>query len=135
DTVVAVLRNLGVSSVVDLGCGEGQLVARLLDAGVSVVACDVSLLALERARRRVERHPYAERAAFVQTSAGTFDSRVPVADALCLIEVIEHLDEWQLPLVEAAWFTRGFPHVVVSTPIAEHNVRFEGLAHGELRHG
>jgi len=52
-----------------------------------------------------------------------------------LMEVIEHLEISRLPALERAVFEFARPtHVVVTTPNAEYNVRFEDLPAGKLRH-
>ncbi len=52
-----------------------------------------------------------------------------------LVEVIEHIDLQRLPAVERAVFSHAAPDlVIVTTPNAEHNVRYDCLADGEMRH-
>jgi hypothetical protein len=52
-----------------------------------------------------------------------------------LMEVIEHLDLPRLPSLERTVFANASPRtVIVTTPNAEHNVRFERLAAGKMRH-
>ena len=49
------------------------------------------------------------------------------------MEVVEHLDPARLPALERAIFSEAAPTtVVVTTPNAEHNVRFEDLPAGAL---
>ena len=51
------------------------------------------------------------------------------------MEVVEHVDPDRLPALEDTVFAAARPAVVVvTTPNAEHNVRYDGLAAGELRH-
>ncbi|MEZ4234987.1 MAG: 3' terminal RNA ribose 2'-O-methyltransferase Hen1, partial [Myxococcota bacterium] len=141
DAVVEALRAAGAATVADLGCGEGKLLARLVrDAQFTrVLGIDVSVRALERARRRLdpERLParVAERLTLAQGSATYRDARLGDVDAICLVEVIEHVELDRLPAVEQAVFAAAQPRVVVvTTPNAEYNVRFDGLAAGALRH-
>ena len=76
DAVMRALKSSGAARVLDLGCGEGQL-----------------------------------------------------------IEVIEHLDAPRLAALERAVFEFARPdRVVITTPNAEYNVRFETLPAGKLRH-
>jgi 16S rRNA G1207 methylase RsmC len=53
--VIDVLREIGARRVADLGCGEGVLVAALLEDSsfAEVVATDVSARALTSAERRL----------------------------------------------------------------------------------
>jgi hypothetical protein len=51
------------------------------------------------------------------------------------MEVIEHVDPPRLPALEASVFGHARPRaVVVTTPNAEYNTRYEGLAAGAMRH-
>jgi 3' terminal RNA ribose 2'-O-methyltransferase Hen1 len=139
--VVAVLRAAGAHRVGDLGCGEGALTADLLadPAFTEIVAADVSARALTIAERklRLERMPEHQRARLklMQSSLTYRDVRVAGLDALVLMEVIEHIDPPRLGAVERTVFRDAAPGlVVVTTPNAEHNVRFELLEPGAMRH-
>ncbi len=51
------------------------------------------------------------------------------------MEVIEHLDLDRLPALEHAVFASASPDtVIVTTPNVEHNVRYEHLPAGTMRH-
>lgn len=141
EAVLAVLREAGAASVVDLGCGEGGLVRELLrdPRFTRVVGADVSARELERAARRIgtDRLPdtVAARLELLQTSATYRDERLSGVDAVTLVEVVEHLDPPRLPALERSVFAHTRPRtVVVTTPNAEHNVRYPGLAPGAFRH-
>jgi hypothetical protein len=63
------------------------------------------------------------------------DKRLEGFDAACVIEVIEHLDPPRLAAFERVLFEHARPKVViVTTPNAEFNVRFETLPAGQFRH-
>ena len=63
------------------------------------------------------------------------DKRLKNLDAITLLEVIEHVDEDRLPSLERAVFGSAHPRaIIVTTPNAEHNVRFPALADGGFRH-
>jgi 3' terminal RNA ribose 2'-O-methyltransferase Hen1 len=139
--VVAALRAEGASTVVDLGCGEGALLRELLpDPGFArVLGVDVSHRALELASRRLQldRMPDSQRARLelVQSSATYRDDRLANFDAIVLMEVIEHLDPGRLPALVRSVFARARPtSVLVTTPNAEHNVRYPDLPAGAMRH-
>lgn len=139
--VLAVLRAAGARKVADLGCGEGALTAALLadQSFTEVVAADVSSRALEVAQRRLrlDRMPerQRDRLRLIQSSLTYRDERLAGLDALVLAEVVEHIDEPRLPALERTVFADAAPAlVIVTTPNAEHNVRYEFLAPGEMRH-
>ena len=63
------------------------------------------------------------------------DKRLAGFDAAALVEVIEHIDPPRLPAFERVVFEFARPRtVVLTTPNAEYNVHFDGLANGRLRH-
>jgi len=140
--VLAALKAEGARTVVDLGCGEGALLRELTaDPGFTrVLGVDVSHRALRLAakRLRLERMPDTQRARIelAQSSATYRDDRLTGFDAVVLMEVIEHLDLPRLPALVRSVFARARPAcVVVTTPNVEHNVRYEFLADGAMRHG
>ena len=70
-----------------------------------------------------------------QSSVTYRDLRLTGYDAVVLMEVIEHVDLTRLPSLEASIFGSAHPStVVVTTPNVEHNVRYETLAQGSMRH-
>ncbi|MFF7370710.1 3' terminal RNA ribose 2'-O-methyltransferase Hen1 [Streptomyces tricolor] len=142
DAIIEALRAAGAARVLDLGCGEGQLVQALLkDARFTeIVGVDVSMRALTIAARRLKLDRMGERQAarvrLVQGSLAYTDNRLGGYDAAVLSEVIEHLDLPRLPALEYAVFGHARPRtVVVTTPNVEYNVRWEALPAGHVRHG
>ncbi len=141
DAVLDVLRASGATRVVDLGCGEGRLLQALLrESGFTDVAgMDVSTRALGRAAERLhlDTMPPAmrRRITLFQGSLTYRDARLAGYDAAIAVEVIEHLDASRLDAFTRVVFAHARPGtVVVTTPNAEYNVRFEGLPPGQLRH-
>jgi 3' terminal RNA ribose 2'-O-methyltransferase Hen1 len=139
--VLAALREEGAATVADLGCGEGALLRELVGDRrfTRVLGVDVSHRALEIAARRLhlERMHDAQRARveLLQSSLTYADDRLTGFDAVVLMEVVEHVDPPRLPALERGVFGHARPvSVVVTTPNVEHNVRYEGLAPGRLRH-
>jgi 3' terminal RNA ribose 2'-O-methyltransferase Hen1 len=139
--VLAVLRAAGARRVGDFGCGDGTLVRDLLaDRAIDqVVAVDVSVRALHFAARRIRLDGMSEqqrqRIQLFQSALTYRDDRLAGLDAAVLMEVIEHVDPPRLTALERVVFGYAAPTmVVVTTPNAEHNVRYEGLADGGMRH-
>jgi 3' terminal RNA ribose 2'-O-methyltransferase Hen1 len=141
NAVLDALRGAGARTVVDLGCGEGRLVRKLLrEPWVDrVVGVDVSWRALEFAARRMKLHEMAprqrERVELRQGALTYRDRKLGGFDAATVVEVVEHLDPPRLAAFERVVFLHARPRVVVvTTPNVEHNVRFETLPAGMLRH-
>ena len=141
DAIIAALKTSGAARVLDLGCGQGQLVQALLKdpAFTEIVGVDVSMRALTIASRRLKLDRMGERqAARVQLLQGSLaytDKRLKGYDAAVLCEVVEHLDLPRLPALEYAVFGAARPRtVLVTTPNVEYNVRWETLPAGHSRH-
>jgi 3' terminal RNA ribose 2'-O-methyltransferase Hen1 len=139
--VLDVLRASGARRVLDLGCGPGALLRDLLaePAFTEIVGVDVATGALAAAERRLnlDRLPDRQRARItLRQSALTYtDGSLAGYDAAVLMEVVEHVDPDRLPALERAVFGTAAPTtVVVTTPNAEHNVRYPHLPAGRFRH-
>lgn len=142
DAILTALRAAGAQRVLDLGCGQGQLVQALLGdpAYTEIVGMDVSVRALTVAARRLRLERMGERqrsrVTLLQGSLAYTDKRLAGYDAAVLSEVIEHLDLERLPALEYAVFGSARPRtVLVTTPNVEYNVRWETLPAGHVRHG
>ena len=139
--VLAALRDVGASKVLDLGCGEGRLISRMLQESAiqSISGLDVSHRTLETARRRLrlDRLPVKQRdrITLLHGSLTYTDRRLSGHDAAVAMEVIEHIDSPRLDAFEEAVFGSAQPDtVIITTPNAEYNILFDGLAPGEYRH-
>lgn len=139
--VVAALKSCGAKRVIDLGCGEGKLLRALLEdkSFEEIIGMDVSHRVLEIAEERLhlDRLParVKERIKLIQGSLTYRDKRLAGFDAAAVVEVIEHLDEARLAAFERVLFEFTRPGaVVLTTPNAEYNVRFENLPAGQFRH-
>ncbi|MFJ4203939.1 3' terminal RNA ribose 2'-O-methyltransferase Hen1 [Streptomyces sviceus] len=142
EAILQALRAAGAARVLDLGCGQGQLVQALLKDPkfTEIVGVDVSVRALTIASRRLKLDRMGERMAsrvqLFQGSLAYTDKRLKGYDAAVLSEVIEHLDLPRLPALEYAVFGAARPRtVLVTTPNVEYNVRWESLPAGHVRHG
>ena len=141
EAILDALRAAGASRVLDLGCGQGQLVGALLKdvRFTEIVGVDVSVRALNEAARRLRLERMGERQStrvtLLQGSLAYTDARLKGYDAAVLSEVIEHLDLPRLPALEYAVFGAARPAtVIVTTPNVEYNVRWETLPAGHVRH-
>ncbi|MDI1433464.1 3' terminal RNA ribose 2'-O-methyltransferase Hen1 [Polyangium sorediatum] len=141
EAVARALSDEGAKTVVDLGCGEGKLLAKLVRnrAITQLVGVDVSQRALDVAseRLKLDRHGgrKSERIELLHGSLLYRDARLSGFDAATLVEVIEHLELSRLGALERSVFAHARPRVVVvTTPNAEYNVVFTSLPAGHMRH-
>lgn len=139
--VLAVLRQSGAHRVLDLGCGEGKLLRKLLEDQqfTEIVGMDVSHHALEIAEDRLhlDRLPekQKERIHLIHGSLTYRDKRLEGFDAAAVVEVIEHLDPPRLAAFARVLFEYARPPIIVlTTPNAEYNIKFDTLPAGKLRH-
>lgn len=141
NAVVTALKESGSKRVIDLGCGQGNLLVVLLKDSFfeQITGLDVSYRALEVAKERIDRlhltHQQRNRLQLIQGALTYQDKRIQQYDAATLIEVIEHLDLSRLTTFERVVFEFAQPKtVVVTTPNIEYNIKFENLPTGKLRH-
>jgi SAM-dependent methyltransferase len=135
--VLEVVRASGARSVLDLGCGDGELTLALAEepAIERLLGVDLDPLALEALRAKLADET-------VTTASVTFrnasylepDPTLRGFDAAVMVETIEHIDADRLSLVERAVFaTIAAPLVVVTTPNADFNPLIGVPAH-RFRH-
>ena len=141
EAALAVLREAGAKTVLDLGCGEGRFLRALLAdrSFEKVVGMDTSVRALESAARRLhfDTMPPMQRARIdlLHGSLTYRDRRLEGFDGAALLEVIEHLDLPRIDAMEQVVLGCARPAtLVVTTPNAEYNALFPNLPAGNFRH-
>lgn len=138
DAVVYHLIGSGATSVLDMGCGAGRLLSRLVeeDQFKRLMGVDKSMMALAEAREalRLSGEDRADRVELQLASFVEFDEELRGFDAAVLIEAIEHVEPTQLSCVEKSIFTTCQPGlVIITTPNQAYNVLY-GLQDGTYRH-
>lgn len=136
ETVLTRLRAHAARSVLDLGCGPGPLLERMLadERLERVVGLDLSLSALQALKTRLAQARGVERLTLLHGSFTEPDPRLTGYDAAVMLETIEHIAPEGLSKVERAVFRQHRPRmVIITTPNVEHNVVF-GLRPGRRRH-
>lgn len=135
DAVHQILLDLGATSVIDLGCGPGQFLQRLVKTPHfgRVAGADVSSRSLQQAAKRLHLERMSERQAErVELFLGALtyeDERYAGFDAAVLMEVIEHVDPSRLGALEYVVFGAAAPRsVIVTSPNSEYNALYEGLS-------
>jgi 3' terminal RNA ribose 2'-O-methyltransferase Hen1 len=132
--VLTALKGLGARSVIDLGCGRGELVGALLKdpSYTRVAGADVSTRSLQVASRRLRLDDMGDRQrdrlTIFQGALTYVDPRFEGYDAAVLMEVIEHVDPGRLEALERVVFGGARPGaVIVTTPNSEYNVNYPAL--------
>ncbi len=139
--VLAELKQLGVKTIIDLGCGEGKLLKMLLKEKqfVKILGMDVSYHILDKAINRLHYNDMPpkqkERLQLIQGSLTYRDKRLDGYDGAAIVEVIEHLDLNRLKAFERVVFEFSKPRsVVLTTPNKEYNQLFENMDPDSFRH-
>lgn len=138
EAVLEVVRDSGAGSVLDLGCGEGDLLVRLAATpGIDrIVGLDPSGDALGRARARLDglAGGTCAQVALVHGSATDAGTALAGFDCALLVETIEHIEPERLSAVERSVFAAMRPTtVVITTPNADYNPLLDVPAH-RFRH-
>jgi len=134
--VLEVVRLSGAESVLDLGCGDGELTLALARApGIErLVGIDLDACALRSLEARLAAAPPAARVTLRHASYLDPDPTLRGFAAVVMVETLEHIDPDRLSSVERAVFaTIAAPLVVVTTPNADFNPLLGVPAH-RLRH-
>jgi SAM-dependent methyltransferase len=134
--VAGVLREAGARHILDLGCGEGDFIMHLLgDPQIATITgIEKDAGALERLRARLADHPRAGMVDLICADITRPRRDLPRADAVVLVEVIEHLDPGRLQALERVLLRDiAPPLVVITTPNAEMNPLL-GVKPGRMRH-
>lgn len=137
-TVTRRLVASGAQSVLDLGCGSGELLVRLTPVAQfrRIVGIDISSESLAAARALLGLGNGMDdgRVCLLQASFAQADDRLKNFDAALLVETIEHIDPGRLSAVERAVFACYRPATAfVTTPNQEYNP-LHGIPPGILRH-
>ncbi|KNC99534.1 uncharacterized protein SPPG_04924 [Spizellomyces punctatus DAOM BR117] len=136
-----ILKNNGVQSVLDLGCGEGALLEILLNdptfsklAGVDIDGESLRYASVNCAPTDYDRQYLRELPVefnLYEGSVDQLDKSLTGFDAITSVEVIEHLDPPVLAAFPAVTLGGYRPRImVVTTPNGDFNVNFPDLKWG-----
>ena len=131
--VLGKLKESGASRVLDLGCGEGKLLTLLVKEAqfTQITGVDVSTRSLAKAAAWLGDQTHLT---LLQSSLVYRDPKLTGFDAAVIVEVVEHLEPFQLAAFEENVF--GYARsktVILTTPNRDYNALF-GMAEGEVRH-
>jgi len=141
NSVVSELKSCNAKSVIDIGCGEGNLLCLLIKEKQfeKITGTDVSVSALEKAKEKLKidtiNENLKERINIFQSSLIYKDSRYGGYDAACVIEVIEHLDLFRLSTFERVLFSFIKSRIIIiTTPNKEYNHKYRNVGKEKFRH-
>ena len=138
DQVTSSLVASGVRSVLDVGCGSGALLQRLLQAQafVALTGLEPSGLSLRQARERLADWLEPDGGAGVTVKRAGVETPDPAGhdhEAITLVEVLEHLEPGRLSRMEETLFGIYQPRLLLlTTPNSDYNPLY-GLGPGEFR--
>jgi 3' terminal RNA ribose 2'-O-methyltransferase Hen1 len=141
ERVADVLKASGAKSVLDLGCGSGRLLGLLMKTqqferitGVDVSSRDLDTAA-ERLHLDTMTDSQRQRVNLLHGALTYRDRRLAGFDAAAVVEVIEHIDAPRLTAFADAVFGTARPRtIVLTTPNAEYNAKYENLDAEDMRH-
>ncbi len=138
DAVTRTVAETGAQTLLDLGCGDGDLILRLavLPQITRLTGLDIDLASLSALQTRLDALPREARdkVQLAHASMTARHHRLRGYDCACLVETIEHLPPADLNRLEHALFAHMRPvHVIVTTPNADFNPVLDVPSH-RFRH-
>ena len=126
NAVRAIIRDRRARRILDLGCGDGDLLLPLaLDPEIErIVGVDTDPAALSRLQRRLEEAASENRPEIRLVHGSMIEGGAALAgfDCAILLETIEHIDPGRLSVLERNIFVAMRPAtVIITTPNAEYN--------------
>ena len=140
-TVLNEVKASGAQTVIDMGCGEGNLLRLLVREKqfTKVTATDVSFTALERLKEKLKvdkmHESMQQKLDIFQSSLTYRDARFSGFDCACVVEVIEHMEQNRLRAFERVLFEFARPKTaIITTPNVEYNINYVNMKEGAMRH-
>lgn len=138
ETVAQIVMQSRARRVIDLGCGTGEMLARLAREAYieQLTGIDISIQALQGAAELLGLGPamHDSRISLIDMPFTRADERLTGFDTALMVETIEHVAPNHLSLVEQTVFAYMRPRtMIITTPNQEYNVAY-GLPQGVLRH-
>ena len=111
------LPKAGISRVLDVGCGNGELSEILSNRGLSVTATDLGFDSIHRASSKIIKKNL--KIPFVQGDIYRLPYDDHIFDAVVASEIVEHLEKPQDAMLEVARVLRPGGYFICSTPYRE----------------
>ncbi len=134
NTTIAKILNLKlITSVLDLGCGDGRLIKLLYNNNIfdNISGVDISSNKIKRLKNI---YTDDSRVTFYEQSFFEYNNEFKKYDAIILSEVIEHLDKEDVFKLLNLIFKVYVPKIlIITTPNRSYNYHYE-ILHNGLRH-
>ena len=126
EAVIRAITQTGARTLLDLGCGDGDLILRLapLPQIIRLTGLDIDLASLSALQASLGTLPRdaRDKVQLAHASMTAAHPKLRGYDCACLVETIEHLPPADLNRLERALFADMRPaHVIVTTPNADFN--------------
>jgi len=128
DLIIKKIKNLGVSSIVDAGCGSGELIRNILSKtkGLNISGFDVSENIIERNKKIYKNID------FFCLNLNENASHIKQFELVVCCEVIEHLKKWQKGIATLSNLVRPGGYIIFTTQagkIYRHHQKLGHLQH------
>lgn len=125
ERVVEILKSMNLKSILDVGCGDGYLLGQIADIDIVKIGVDINGRAIQFAKAFFPTVDY--RSSDVSEVTGTFD-------AVCAVEVIEHIpDAMVSPFLQLiAARVRPSGALVISVPTTNEPLNSKHFRHYDL---
>jgi len=123
--IIKKINNLGVSNIVDAGCGSGELIRNILSKtkGLKLSGFDVSEHIIERNKK------IYEEVDFFCLNLNENVSHPKKFDLVVCCEVIEHLENWEKAIATLCALCRNDGYVILTTQAGKIYKHHQKLGH------
>ena len=115
EAISRIIKNIGTVTLLDVGCGQGDLLfdISISNPSVRLYGCDPSAFAIDVVKQKV---PAAHLFCADLTQASITELNGVNLDTICIIEVLEHLDQPEMLIAKVNQLMQPGSTLIVSVP-------------------